>query len=363
MKSKRNIKLYIISIALFISLFLITNPGVEASQLTARSYGMGGAFTAVADDVEAILYNPAGITDNGYVGLDFNMGMNILNVDELEKVRDIADSNSYEYINEKIDDIDGDISLDNQLFFGAKFSSIGLAYNIKESHLLQNNSGSDNSYLSSRVSEAIFSYGNDILEPPLEIGALSYGVNVKLVDMSRNNYYMESSREINIKGNGYGLDIGLLSKVTDTLKLGCVVENLLASDIDLDGQSKRYIPGENGWQVDQDSIEDYSETADFDPNVRVGAALDVPVLNMILAADIDNLFDQNDTGQVLHFGLEKDFVLNSLTVRAGRVTGDSISLTTLGFGVNLSGASIDLAIGEESNKDDLSIMISADINY
>ncbi|MFP4015574.1 MAG: hypothetical protein ACLFUI_00955 [Halanaerobiales bacterium] len=361
MNQKLYIKKYIISIALFVSLFLIINQGVGATQLTARSYGMGGAFTAVADDVEAILYNPAGITDNGFVGLDFSMGMNILNVDELDKVRDIVEHDRYEYTYEHIDEIEGDIGLDNQTFFGAKFSSIGLAYSIKENHLLQNNSGANNNYLSERISEAIFSYGSDILEPPFEIGALSYGVNVRLIDVSRNNYYMGSSTEVDIKGNGYGLDLGLLAKVTDTLKIGCVVENLLASDIELEGKSKQYEQENGDWQVI--SSEDSSATLESDPNVRVGAALDIPVVNMVLAADIDNLFDQNDTGQVIHLGLEKHFILNSMTVRAGKVTGDSINLTTLGFGVNLSGASIDFAIGEESDKDDLAIMLSAVINY
>ncbi len=347
-------------VSIFICLFFVNTEFIGAYQLTARSFGMGGAFTAVADDVEAVLYNPAGMADNGVVGLDFSGGVTLLNRDELEKLEGIQDNTEFEYINDNLSGITEDIGLDYQVFFGAKLSSIGLAHNIKDNHLVEYNNG-DYKYSNKRVSESIFTYGNEIINPPLDLGTLSYGFNLKLIDISKQAFNMGDNTEKKSKGNGFGVDFGLLAKVSDNIRVGCVVENILPTDVDLDGEKVKYNPSQNGW--DAEAPINYSEEEDFDTNVRIGAVLDVPVVNLKLAADIDNLLDNNDAGQVLHLGLEKDLFLNFMTLRAGKITGSDVNITTLGFGMNLSGFNLDFAVGEDNKRDDITALLSANMKF
>ncbi len=346
-------------VSIFICLFIVNAGIVQAYQLTARSFGMGGAFTAVADDVEAILYNPAGMADSGIVGLDFSTGLTLLNRDELEKLEGIQDNTEFTYI-DNISGVTDDVGLDYQIFFGAKLRSFGLAYNINEQNLLEYNNG-DYRYSNKRVSESIFTYGNELINPPLELGALSYGFNLKIIDIGKNSFDMENETEKKSKGNGFEVDFGLLAKVTDNFRVGCVVENLLPTDIDLNGEVKEYRYDGSAWVIDDKY--DYSEEEDFDTNVRLGAVLDVPVVNLKIAADIDNLLDNNDAGQVLHIGLEKDLFFNLMTLRAGMVTGSAVNITTLGFGMNLSGFNLDFAVGEDNKRDDITALLSANMRF
>jgi len=346
-------------ISILICLFFVNTELTDAYQLTASSFGMGGAFTAVADDVEAILYNPAGIADSGIVGLDFSTGLTLLNMDELEKLEGIQDNTEFAYI-DNISGVTEDIGLDYQIFFGAKLRSFGLAYNINDQNLLQYNNG-DYRYSNKRVSESIFTYGNELINPPFELGTLFYGFNLKLIDISKNSFDMEDETEKKSKGNGFGVDFGLLAKVSDNFRVGCVVENLLPTDIDLDGEVKEYSYNGSDWVVD--ATNRYSEEEDFDTNVRLGAVLDVPVVDLKVAADIDNILDNNNAGQVLHIGFEKDLFLNYMTLRAGKVTGSDVNITTLGFGINLSGFNLDFAVGEDNKRDDITALLSANMKF
>ena len=63
--------------ALFGQASVITKTGTTAAQflkigIGARSIGMGGAFTAVADDISALYWNPAGLARMGGGQASFN---------------------------------------------------------------------------------------------------------------------------------------------------------------------------------------------------------------------------------------------------------------------------------------------------
>ncbi len=63
--------LLIISLAQFCAGAIPATPGSFISIGTARATGMGGAFTAVADDASAVFYNPAGLINAEYKEFSF----------------------------------------------------------------------------------------------------------------------------------------------------------------------------------------------------------------------------------------------------------------------------------------------------
>ncbi|MFW5981090.1 MAG: hypothetical protein ACOCRU_00780 [bacterium] len=349
---KKN-SLFLIIILVFILVFF--SVGVMGYELTSRSLAMGGAFTAQGDNLEIVLYNPALIEDSSFIGLSLNMGLEMNNYSEYSDLLSIEDNfNNNDVIN-ILREVPDDVSVNSQMFFGAKLDSFALSYNNKLSTSAVNiNSDSANIDIN-KFGVGALSFAGRITDPPLDIGALSYGVNIKLIDVDRINYSVinentyTKTKEV---GSGYGLDIGLLARLTDYLKVGYFMENVLASDIKLSGQEEgyQYNFSENQW----DNISEESTSSVFTPSLksRLGASLEVPVLNLTLAADIDNVFNQGKEGQILHMGLEKNLLFNGFSLRVGKITGDKIDYNTLGLGLNLTGFSLDSALAFEGDSGD-----------
>ncbi|WP_408955949.1 hypothetical protein [Natroniella sp. ANB-PHB2] len=60
---------------LILSLVVATAGTAFAGQIYGtKAHGMGGAFTAVADDASAIYWNPAGLVRSGLIGAQVNGG-------------------------------------------------------------------------------------------------------------------------------------------------------------------------------------------------------------------------------------------------------------------------------------------------
>ena len=59
--------------------FIIEGKGIEG-EFGVRSEGLGGAFTAIANDIEGLFYNPAGLIDAKMSALSFGYGKYISNI-------------------------------------------------------------------------------------------------------------------------------------------------------------------------------------------------------------------------------------------------------------------------------------------
>ncbi|MFW6306503.1 MAG: hypothetical protein ACOC1N_03895 [Bacillota bacterium] len=337
----------------------------DAYDLTARSFGMGGAFTAVADNIEALLYNPAGNADSGLVGFDVNGGLTVSDLSKLNKILELEGKIMNDDVDDLLSEIPDELILEGQALVGARLKRVSLAYNAEiSSHTNFNGNDSANVYLNN-YNEYILSYGKELINPPLDLGTFSYGFNVKLINMDRQNYFVEDNNGITITeqkidGNSFGIDFGLLAKVTETLRVGCHFENVFAPDAFLNGTEKTHEYNTQSWE--ETSTREYQEIVPIDFNSRVGAALYIPVVDLTAAMDIDHLFSDGD--QVLHYGLEKNLFFDGLSLRAGKMSSSNFDFTTFGFGLNLTGFNLDAAFGSRSDiADDMSVALSASMNF
>ena len=328
-------------LVVFIFLLFILTGGARASEWTPRSLGMGGAFSAIADDLEAILYNPASIANTGALGLGVNTGISIYNPEYLKELMDLLEDSDYEDVKDFAGRIEDSAGGSTQLFVGSRISSFGLAYRMKQDFSIN---PAEDEYYSEKINEGILSYGKQLLDPPFELAALYYGVNLKYMNIERKDYDLTDNLLATAKGNAFSLDLGILAKFTDNLRIAFVVEDALAVVPDLEGEERKYQPtgGEWDYQVIDSS---YRFTKYIESKFRLGAALRIPIVDLTLAADLDN-FLAGEEEQVLHLGLEKNLLFNALSIRAGKAKGADVDLNTFGLGLNLTGFNLDLALGK-----------------
>ena len=354
-----NKRIFLSIFIVLISCLLLFNGSVGAYELTARSLGMGAAYSAIADDIEAILYNPASIANAGVLGLNVNTGMSIHNTEYLEELRKLYKSNKFEELKDFAGGLKDKAGARGQFFLGARVSSIGLAYNVKED-LFINPALNDN--FTEKQNQYILNYGKHLLKPPFEIAALYYGINLKYINIERNMYDFSQNLHGTARGNTFSLDLGALAKVTDNLRIACVMENALAHAPELEGELRRYEYVNNEWSW-QTLGQAYNYKKELDSKVRLGAAVSIPLLNLTLAADLDNFLAAKEK-QVLHLGLEKNLFLNALSLRLGKVQGEELDLNTFGLGLNLTALNLDLAVAKNKvGNNELTGLISASIDF
>src|SRR6056297_1774730 len=135
-------KVFIVTFALFLIVGMTFNSNAQSNEelyvMTAKAFSMGGAFNGVADDVRAVLFNPAGLTQSGIVGLQGNGGLSDIDTKSLNQVRDFASK-----VSGDINFTDGDelknsfpesTSLSMQGFGGANLKSVALSGKVKSTY-------------------------------------------------------------------------------------------------------------------------------------------------------------------------------------------------------------------------------------
>lgn len=339
---------------------------VGAEGMTARTFGMGEAFTGVADDLGAILFNPAGLNESGFIGLQLNGGLGTNDLDKFRDLMDFSEVVGDDSVSDVLAVVPDNASLQTHIFAGGNFKSFGLAVNTGL-EASSTNSGTSGTVSLSTRSEGIISLGRKLTSPPLNLGALSYGINAKMIKVDNLNYEISATSitEEKMSGTGFDLDLGVLAKVTDYLKVGVQVKNIIAPEITLTGTETEYSYSDSSWN-DTVTDENLSGKWSNERTMRVGAALSIPVINLTLAADIDRIavFSSTADSQVLHFGVEKNLFFNALSLRAGSIVEEELTTTTFGLGLNLTGFHLDVAVGSSDNfQNSITGLLSANIKF
>jgi hypothetical protein len=352
-----------LSISLLAVIFLLTfTLNTAANDITAKSYGMGGAYTGLADDATAMLYNPAGLSDSGFMGLQFEFGMGASDISKINELiedieyysedLDINSAQDVQDLNERFNDFPI-VDVDNEIFAGGNFSSFGVGFNI------------DNDFSTEKVNDdvinatnitntsGILSISRDLNTNYKDILGMSYGVNIKTlrtdyVDVRLvNGAVNKTASVVTAKGSGVGLDAGVMVNFTPKLKLGANFKNIIAPDYDLDGE-KEYYDYSNS---NNNETTDFTKTYSPQQSYRLGASLDVPVVNATVVGDIENYTSSDKT--VVHLGVEKRLLFNGLSVRGGMYSpSDEKATYTLGLGFNLAAVHFDVALGSNDGFND-----------
>lgn len=282
-----------------------------------RPLGMGGAFTAVANDENAMFYNPAGMNNiKGFGGAEilnplFEVSRNTL--DFLRDVQDIADAETDTEQTELAADLlekwlGEHLHLRTGLFPNVTFHNFGIGvlaqgmfhgevHNPLGSNTLEVRGGYDIALL---VSGA---YGFTVMNNPLQIGVTGKVIQRQLVDQRYTTRELVEQDGIDPtddleKGTGFGVDLGAIYALPVFLNpsFGLTLQNIADTDL-----------GDAGELPQQLNL-----GVAFKPTVGFGV--------LILALDVVDLTRQvgtdDDLAKRLHVGVEYQLPV-ILAVRAG----------------------------------------------
>ncbi|ACL70483.1 hypothetical protein [Halothermothrix orenii] len=355
-------KIAVMITALMLMLFITVPAG--ASNLTAKSFAMGGAFTGVADDISAVLYNPAGLSQSGLVGIYVNGGTYASDFGKIADLLEVSEAINNDDVVEVYKKFPDGAYFGGQAFVGGNFRTFGVSINT-DSYIQSTQSGTTANLSNTTTTEGIVTFSNELLEPPLNLGALYYGVNLKFNRTSKISYDVDN---INVyekmgSGTGYGLDIGVLAKVTDFVKVGAQVRNLVATEYEVTGDITEYTYTSESWE--SNPAGSFSEKVKPGRTMRVGAAVHIPVVNATVAADIENfplLTEDENAEQIIHLGFEKNLFFNALSLRAGTFEKDNTKYYTGGIGLNFTAFHLDLGLGK-TDEDTYTALLSGNIKF
>lgn len=271
-----------------IALIMISQTAISYACVGARPLGMGGAFISIADDVNAIYWNPAGLTQ--------------LEQKQTTYTRTMNNRDTYNY-----DD-----------FFGSanpnKNSSLAYAFgyiNVDDYYPIGMTPINTLIYKDQTDSWFIFSLGKKISNK------LSIGSNIR---------YM--SNDITLEADGYlpssdsdshiGIDLSALYHVNKKLSLGILIQNANEPEVKFSDLSIKY-----------------KKTRNVRPSIAYKVDNSLTVAASIYDATDEAGMDMSDR---LRLGFEKE-LNDKFTIRAGRY-GEN---TTAGAGYKVGNYQFDYA--------------------
>ncbi len=282
---------------LFLTIFCLISlsflgSGPVSACVGGRPMAMGACFTGVADDINAVYWNPAGLVQ--LKGGEFTWTYTLNN-------RDI-----YNY--------------DDYLAAGTYDPRIGLAYaigyiNIDDRWVFGYLPAGNPAFKERKISELIFSLAKRIN------GQWSIGGNIRFVNYGLGYDFSPYDKVIDT-ATFMAVDLSLLFKATDRLRFGLLLQDFNKPEfVIFDWYKNIYLRGI------------------YILNVRPAVSYQVTDSLLVTASVYDLLGESTavETRQRFRFGFEQR--INNFTLRAGSDRGN----ITLGCGLKLAGLEIDYA--------------------
>lgn len=297
----------------------------DSSGFGARALGMGGAFTAVADDGTAAYWNPAGLAQVKVFGITPSLGVQ----GDWQKALDayhMAQQNQRPSLDGVQAAFDGMVGLNLKSFGLNMMTQSDLNADQNASTTVAVGNGS-----------AAFSLSTAREFTPL----LALGTNIKLL---RNEYYKFDTDSLapndpslnyrdQASAEGLAVDVGAQLKLGKALRAGIVARNI-GSYLKFKGTRKSYV----------DSTETPISFSQQLPTSLVAGVAMEPLLvpGLMVAGDLEHF---TGTGEnQLHLGVEQ--TLKSIfKIRAGVIKSDATDRLeySAGAGIQAGPASVDLA--------------------
>lgn len=320
----------------------------------ARAIGMGGAYTAVADDGTAPYWNPAGISQIKILTL--TPGVGVYGKYDQKQFDEMMNSTDYPPTIPETR-----ISLPLYLGISTRYAALNAFIDINI------NTWDKDSYY--KVYADGSGYGT--LTGAATFDQLRIGANVKMVSGSTAQGHISKvtvadpqhpkEEELNVlrdgnnnyiisaNGNGWSFDLGALYTIDEQWKVGAVGRNLLSS-VNWAGEVHKYTIDEeklvDSATVDfKESVQPYSATSSLPRTFAFGASYK-PYKSGLLAADVEIISaDEADLNQTrLHLGFEQTALWNIFALRLGAFTEkDQPVGLTAGLGLKLGPFMLDLA--------------------
>ncbi len=308
-------------------------PGAAAAEYGARAFGMGGAYTGIADDMSSILYNPSRLSDTSFevgVGLGSN---------------DMTGLTSFYSMLTDPSELSDNTHLQLATLSGISVGSLGLGIAVEGSLDVATNCDTadlcaDGEYMS----QILLGMGKPAVGLPLQLAGAKIGATLKRLDGHRIEFertdagatYQTQTEDWH--GQGYSLNLGATVGASEMVTVGVSVSDLI-STLNWQGTSTTEVyETVGGDRLSRDTTDLGTEAERLTPIYRAGVAIEPPVLDAIIAVDIAS-------DGTLRYGVEKGLLANAISLRAGQIREQGQTTTTAGLGVNLGPARLDTAFG------------------
>lgn len=317
------------------SLIMSALPVHGSIGLGTRAMGMGGAFTAVADDESAFYWNPAGITQVRFVSVMLGAG---------------ARGEDFDFILDTVDKISDQEELKPEdLETGSGFFNLGLIGGITTRYVGVNFYSETSGYAEKVTASDLFVEVKNFTYGALTLAGnfgekTSVGLNVKkviagkgegVVNLPTDNYTAYAD------GDGLAYDLGVLYRLSDQVRFGFMARNL-GKDIKLSGKSYDHIADV------EDPID--GETIEIPKDYAVGVSYR-PFKNTLLAFDVQRTDADDETK--FRIGFEQTALWNNIALRLGAYTvKDQPLALTVGLGFKLGPLAIGAAAVREEIDDE-----------
>ncbi|MFW5962248.1 MAG: hypothetical protein ACOCQR_01355 [bacterium] len=278
----------------------------------------------------------------------------------LESITNIITDNMEEAIN--LDFLETN-HLNIQSFTGTKVKNVAVGLNIIN-QLQSHNNDKIKSIENTLTTEGIIGYGRHLLNyGPAKI---SGGINLKYRQYYNHkiNFDLRNIKTSLQEGNGtnYDFDLGLQAKLTNFIRVGAVVKDVLNNRNNFVGKTTDYDYNlaNSTWEKSE-AVEHSSKNTNSKRKYKLGASFKVPLLGVTINGDIKHRKKTN-----YHIGAEKNVLFNGLSIRAGAFTRDGNlknNYYTAGLGVNLLTLRLDAAIGANEYLEEKTVTISGDLKF
>ncbi|MFW6386500.1 MAG: hypothetical protein ACOCZM_00875 [Bacillota bacterium] len=360
-------------LCLTVIIILLLSLSVSAEYYTARSLGMGGAYTGMAGDISSVLYNPASVSGESYLEIYASGGARTGQMAELQRLAGVFDG-SLESTNltaDELEEFPDHLSGEAQFFAGGglRYAALSSVMRTSLDASKEDVSGNTEAVVNSSFQrETMLTLGGELTSPPLNLGRLTLGANLKRIKKKNitYDYLLTDSGDglVETCGSGgtMGVDAGILAQITSALSAGLQVRNLYTPEIEMEYEEKEKEYSDGKW-VTTDSRGLEPETEAMTRSLRTGASLDLPLAEVTVAADVDNLLEEEK--RIYHLGVEKRLIFNVLSLRAGRIAGSGRDpLYTAGLGLNAWKLHFDLGAGSSDGfSDDVALFTAARVRF
>ncbi len=339
-------------VTLILMFLVVCSAPSFAFGLGARAMAMGGAYTALADDITAAYWNPAGLVHGDVKPYEAMIGEGIDANFGFDKVAGFTNPKRLvrDYWGK-----DADFSGSVNGICGFSVNKIGVSYipwaNVS---FLKNAANTEIDFEGVTSRALALTFGGTLNAPWPLFSRISLGANVRYVYGELYRIENAGLKVSNATGQGVGLDLGAQADLMPNVKAGVAFRNILAG-FQWSGTTTTY-PGYDlaGRLLPASGRESFDETDKSPAHIVLGIAGDIPAVALV-SMDLEFADPYND----VHLGVEKKLFMDILALRAGYYTENAAgtSKVTYGCGIDLKIIRADLAVGQDNMKSDDKILV------
>lgn len=333
-----------------IFLLIAGSSAVLAMEPDARSFAMGGAYTAVVSDATAVYWNPARLPNIRFFSLALGAG---LTSEDLENSQEALEILLDPQKIEKVENLNLQANVSGGFLGAVATRRLGVGlYGNMEVDVEAKTSVDHDTFVGSAESDLVANVrANTVLAYAQPFKRFNLGVALKGVGdgryTSEEQMKYDAVTDVNIEriGTGYSVDLAFSTGLTRIIQLGFVAQDVF-SNIKYEEKLT-----EAGQGVSTKEIKDKLE-----PSYRAGIAIR-PGFGFTFAGDVSS------NGSV-HFGVEKNTLFNALSLRGGMVSKGGVTEYRAGVGFNLALLHAGVGVSFDPEKDTLkAVVLDASLTF